>query len=73
MWIWTKIKMYWACMYIYLRRGDTKGSPSAGECGGKPQRGYDRWMGDRARGAREAKNKISVNVRNAFFLRTGSD
>ena len=46
--------------------GDTKGSPSAGECGGKPQRGYDRWMGDRARGVREAKNKISVNVWNTF-------
>ena len=55
-------------MRKHLRRGDTKGSPSAWECGGKPQRGYDRWVGDRARGVREAKDKISVNVWNAFFL-----
>ena len=68
MWIWTKIKMYWACMYIYLRRGDTKGSPSAGECGGKPQPGYDRWMGERARGVREAKNHFLVQRLQCLFL-----
>ena len=52
-----------------LEKGDTKGSPSAGECGGKPQWGYDRWMRDRARGVREAKNTFGM----PFFLKTCSD